>query len=71
MNHKPLIKTNPHLDNPKKYEESLIINVMSSTAIELGKVDSSIVRVLRNNDFPSLIKFDEGPFFLKIEDLPL
>jgi len=71
MNNKPLIETNPYLSNPKEYEELLIINVTSSTAVELGKVDPSLVRVLKNNGFPSLIKFDDQPFFLKREDLPL
>ena len=71
MNGKPLIETNPHLRNSKKYEELLIINVTSSTAIELGKVDPSIVRALKNNGFPSLIKFDDKPCSFKLEDLPL
>ena len=71
MDNRPLIETNPHLSNPKEYEESLIINVTSSTAVELGKVDSSIVQVLKNSGFPSLIKFGEQPFLLKLEDLPL
>ena len=57
MNHKPLIETNPYLRNPKKYEELLIINVGSSTAIELEKADPSLFQVLKDTSFPLLIKF--------------
>lgn len=47
MNHKPLIETNVYLRNPRLYEELLIINVGSSTAIELGNIPSSITQVLK------------------------
>jgi hypothetical protein len=43
---KPLIETNPHLKNPKKYRKALILSVASSTAIETGASVESIVRVL-------------------------
>ena len=46
---KSLKETNPHLRDADKYEELLIANVTSSTAIELGSVPRSITRCLRNH----------------------
>ena len=46
---KSLKETNPHLRDAEKYEELLITNVTSSTAIELGSVPRSITRSLRNH----------------------
>jgi hypothetical protein len=43
---KPLIQTNPHLKNPKKYRKALIMSVASSTAFETGASVESIVRAL-------------------------
>ena len=37
MSKKSLIETNPYLQNSKKYRDSLITNVSSSTAIETGE----------------------------------
>ena len=34
MSKKPLIETNPHLKNRKRYKSALITNVSSSSAIE-------------------------------------
>jgi len=36
MSKKTLIETNPYLQNSKKYRDSLITNVSSSTAIKIG-----------------------------------
>ena len=47
MNHKPLIETNPYLRDPKQYEKLLIINVGSSTAIELGSIPAPITNILK------------------------
>ena len=47
MNYKPLIETNPYLRNPKLYEKLLIINVGSSTAIELGSIPAPIAVILK------------------------
>ncbi|OGX37269.1 MAG: hypothetical protein A3C53_05160 [Omnitrophica WOR_2 bacterium RIFCSPHIGHO2_02_FULL_68_15] len=56
MDDKPLSQTNPYLQDPAQYEELLILNVTSSTAVELRKVPASIVRALRAKNLPSLIK---------------
>lgn len=57
MKDKPLIETNPYLRDPAQREELVIRNVLSSTAVELGKkVPASIVRALRVKKLPSLIK---------------
>ncbi len=46
MSKKPLIETNPYLQNSKKYRDSLITNVASSTAIETGDNVCSIADTL-------------------------
>jgi len=46
MSKKPLIETNPYLQNPKKYRDSLITNVSSSTAIETGDNVCSVADTL-------------------------
>ncbi len=46
MNHKSLIETNPYLRDPKQYEKLLILNVGSSTAIELGSIPVPIAKAL-------------------------
>jgi hypothetical protein len=46
---KSLKETNPHLRNAEKYEDVLVTNVISSTAIELGSVPRSITRSLTNH----------------------
>lgn len=48
---KPLIETNPFLRNPEKYEELLVLNVGSSTAVELGKLPAKIVEILKSVHF--------------------
>ena len=47
MSKKPLIETNPYLQNPKKYRDSLITNVSSSTAIETGDNVYSVADTLK------------------------
>lgn len=56
---KSLIETNPYLRDPKEREKFVFINVTSSTAVELGKLPSSLIRALKDKSFPSLIKLDE------------
>ena len=46
MSKKSLIETNPYLQNSKKYRDSLITNVSSSTAIETGDNVQSIADTL-------------------------
>jgi hypothetical protein len=46
---KSLKETNPHLRNEEKYENVLVTNVISSTAIELGSVPRSITRCLTSS----------------------
>ena len=46
MSKKPLIETNPYLQNSKEYRDSLITNVSSSTAIETGDNVCSIADTL-------------------------
>lgn len=50
MSKKPLIETNPYLRDPEKYEKSLVANVASSTAIELGTIPISITRALETHN---------------------
>ena len=46
MSKKSLIETNPYLQNSKKYRDSLITNVSSSTAIETGDNVCSVADTL-------------------------
>lgn len=48
MKRMPLTKSNPHLRDPKKFREGLIMNVASSTAIETGQSVESIAKALRD-----------------------
>ena len=57
---KPPIETNPHLKNPKKYREALILSVASSTAIETGASVESIVRTLTDASKTKRIKKPGG-----------
>ena len=50
MRKKPLIETNPYLRDPEKYEKSLVANILSSTAIEIGPLPASLKRALKNNN---------------------
>jgi hypothetical protein len=43
---KTLFDVNPYLSDPDHYEQFLVINVGSSSAIELGRLPASIVRAL-------------------------
>ena len=52
---KPLSETNPYLRDPKQREKFLLINVTSSTAIELGTVDAATVKALKNKKSPIFI----------------
>ncbi|MBI5663508.1 MAG: hypothetical protein HZC49_00240 [Nitrospirae bacterium] len=53
MRKKLLKETNPHLRDPKQYEEALIKNVISSSAIEGIRVTAALLkkktRHLRHN----------------------
>ena len=53
---KPLSETNPYLRNPETYEKLILINVTSSTAIELGSVSPSIVEALKKNILPTFLR---------------
>lgn len=55
MKPEPLSGTNPHLSDPKQYEKLLIVNVTSSTAVEIGAVKPSILQALRDKHYPLLI----------------
>jgi hypothetical protein len=46
MKKKSLFDTNPYLRDPKKYRESLITNVSSSTSIETGSTVESVSKQL-------------------------
>lgn len=50
MQQKPLIETNPHLRDPKKFRKALIRCVASSTAIETGQPIKDIVRMLEEGE---------------------
>lgn len=55
MNVKPLSQTNPYLNDPKQYEKLLVVNVTTSTAVEIGSVSPSILRALNDKNYPLLI----------------
>ena len=46
MRKNTLINVNPNLRDPNKYEKALVKNVLTSTAIEIGKVPESIIKSL-------------------------
>jgi len=58
---KKLIDTNPHLRNPKKFKKALLINVLSSTAIEIGKIPPSMRRKLRKRKLGDYSLLKMGP----------
>jgi len=47
MRKRSLMETNPHLKDPKKFREDLILNVASSTSIETGEPTELIANRLR------------------------
>ena len=57
---KPLIETNQHLRVPEKYQQALVANVSSSTAIETGAPVKSIVQVLVTADQFATPKSTQG-----------
>jgi hypothetical protein len=60
MVRKPLIETNPHLRDPKKFRKALITNVSSSTAIETGAPADSIARKLSDSEKTGPVKKLQG-----------
>jgi hypothetical protein len=46
MRKKPLIELNSYLKAPEKYQQDLITNISSSTAIETGVPAEKIARIL-------------------------
>ncbi len=44
---KPLVETNRHLRDPERYEQLLVMNVASSTAIELGHLPAALLHALK------------------------
>jgi hypothetical protein len=49
MQKQPLSQTNPYLKKKKLSKKLILLNVTTSTAIELGKVSSSLLQALKNN----------------------
>ena len=47
---KPLIETNSHLRDSKRYRKALVTNVSSSTAVETGATVGSVARTLTKRD---------------------
>jgi hypothetical protein len=50
MSKKSLFETNPYLKVPDKYQQALITNVASSTAVETGASTESIARKLKKSE---------------------
>jgi hypothetical protein len=48
MKKKSLFDSNPYLQDPGKYQDSLITNVSSSTAIETGASVESVSRQIKD-----------------------
>jgi hypothetical protein len=65
MRKKSLIETNPYLKDPDKYEQALITNVASSTAVELGVLPQTITNALerRVEDLREFIVFEPKESF--------
>ncbi len=57
---KPLIETNRHLQMPEKYQQALVANVSSSTAIETGASVKSVVQSLIEFGLPAKPKSTQG-----------
>ena len=55
MKSKPLIETNPYLQDKNLYEKLLTLNVSSSTAIEIGSINPALVKALKRKNAPKLI----------------
>ena len=55
MNNKPLIETNPYLRDSVMREALLVINVSTSTAVELVHVSSAILKSLKDKESPRFI----------------
>ena len=55
MKEKPLMETNAYLKNSKLYEKSLFVNVSSSSAIELGTLNPTIISALKKEKTPKII----------------
>lgn len=61
MKSKKLIDTNPHLRDPKKFKEGVLKNVLSSTAIEIGKIPPSMRRALKKRKLGDYSLLKIGP----------
>ena len=57
---KPLIETNLYLRDPEKYEKLLVLNVGSSTAIELGGLPAAIAQALKTVRVTPAVKSKNG-----------
>lgn len=55
MNNKPLIETNAYLRDSKLRAALLLVNVSTSTAVELVRVSPSILKSLKDKTLPQLI----------------
>ena len=60
MDDRPLIETNPYLKDPEQYEKSLLINVTTSRAVELGRIPQSIIKDLKDKKQPLFINVNFG-----------
>jgi hypothetical protein len=54
MKEKPLIKTNAYLRDARLYKKLLFINVSSSAAIELGRLNPILLKALKKEGTPKL-----------------
>lgn len=52
---KSLVKTNPYLRDKQQYEKLLLINVTTSTALEIGVISPTILKALKAKNYPLLI----------------
>ena len=64
MKSEKLIHTNPHLRDPKKFKEALLRNVLSSTAVEIGKIPPSMRRKLKKRKLGDYSLIKRGPTML-------
>jgi hypothetical protein len=65
MKKQTLLYTNPHLRDQKKCRKGLVDNVLTSTAVEIGRIPKALRKKLEGYDFESfpLVNFKPTTLF--------
>ncbi len=56
MDDKPLIETNPYLIDPIQCQQLLVLNVSTSTAVELRKIPAMVIKAIEEEYHRLFIK---------------